>query len=60
MPKCKKIEVYYVRKLGDYLKNLIAGKNEFLFSSEIDWKFSTRTTQKVLERALRDPGIIKD
>ena len=49
-------------KMVDGLKNLIAGKkiDDFVFASERGGKLTTRTAQKVFEKAVRKVGINKD
>lgn len=49
-------------KLTDDLGNLVAGKlkNDFVFASERGGKLTTRTAQKVFEKALQISGIKKN
>jgi len=51
----------FPKKLTNSLKNLIAGKtkNDLVFESERGGKLTTRTAQKVFEKALKISGINK-
>ncbi len=50
------------KSLVNKLRNLVAGKanNDFVFTSERGGKLTTRTAQKVFEKALRKAGIKKE
>lgn len=51
----------FSEKLSDHLKNIIAGKSagDFVFESNQGGKLSTRSLQKVFQKALKQSGIKK-
>ncbi len=52
----------FPKRLKPSLQNLIAGKNkdDFIFESERGGRLSTRTAQKIFQKALKTTGIKKD